>query len=149
MPGRKDAARAALARVPHLHPALVDPILAELDRESLLDRLTPSGGSVRAATPCRHCRRQMGPQSRAPTSTAGCGSNRDIGAACKEQHQRIAKLPGRSARRETPETTSGLPWPGAGHPTAGVPWQCEPVEPLGAPGAGWGGKRKGDKLTAA
>jgi hypothetical protein len=49
MSGRKDSARNALARVPYLHPAMHEPILAELDREALLDEpRSGNGGFVRA-----------------------------------------------------------------------------------------------------
>jgi hypothetical protein len=45
----------------------------------------------------------------------------------------IAKLAELLRSRGAPETTSGLLWPGAGHPTAGVPWQRQPFDPLEAP----------------
>jgi hypothetical protein len=48
MSGRKDSARAALARVPYLHPAQHEDIIRELDRESLLDNPRSNGGPVHA-----------------------------------------------------------------------------------------------------
>jgi hypothetical protein len=51
MSGRKDSARSALARVPHLHPIHVEDILAELGREGLLDEpRSGNGGPIARVT---------------------------------------------------------------------------------------------------
>jgi hypothetical protein len=48
MSGRKDSAIRALSRVTHLHPAVQQEVLAELDREGLLDNNSGNGGPVHA-----------------------------------------------------------------------------------------------------
>jgi hypothetical protein len=47
--GKRDAARAALATVEHLHPAHIEPILSALDAAGLLDKPSATGGSMHAA----------------------------------------------------------------------------------------------------
>jgi hypothetical protein len=47
---RKDSARAALARVPFLHPSSYDDVIRELTKEGILDEPRGnSGGAVHAA----------------------------------------------------------------------------------------------------
>jgi hypothetical protein len=50
MTSRIEAARAALRRVPALHEAFHEPIVAELDHSGLLDRPKSNGGTVSAAS---------------------------------------------------------------------------------------------------
>ena len=60
----------------------------------------------------------------------------------------IAKLPGLPLRRETPETASGLLWPGAGHP--GVDRRCRRCDqPRGCEIIGQGAGHRRARWTSA